>query len=216
MTLRGRVLIAMLPMVLLGPVLSGVLHELGHVLVVWGFGGQVRAFQPFWFLGPPHVHFEGALDGVGHAWMAVSGVGAVVLVSWLALAWIPFSRLSPIGAVATSVLLPCLFSQLLAWVILPCLAMIGFRPRDDVLSFLAATGWHPLAVSAVSATLFGLTCVWFLRRTAFVGRLRELRAEAREGMPRVAGDDVSGEGGDRGTEVSATPGPSDPAGGTRR
>ena len=91
---RRRVLAIILPAVILGPALSGVVHEIGHALVVSVFGGTLHGIQPFWFLGAPHVHFEGEIGGAGLSLVYAAGVLAVLAVTWLAMLFVPFGKFS--------------------------------------------------------------------------------------------------------------------------
>lgn len=177
MNSRRRVLAIILPAVILGPVLSGVVHEIGHALVVSAFGGTLHSIQPFWFLGAPHVHFEGEIGGAGLSLVYAAGVLAVLGVTWAAMLFVPFARFSNATSVAWGIVLASMFTQLLAWAVLPLLALGGVRIRDDVVSFLDATPIHPVWVSAISVVLLAVTSVVFLRRTAFIQRFQSLRAE---------------------------------------
>ncbi|MBL9136390.1 MAG: hypothetical protein JNK85_11005 [Verrucomicrobiales bacterium] len=166
-----------LPAVILGPVLSGVIHEMGHAVVVWAFGGRLHGIQPFWFLGAPHVHFEGEIGGAGLSLVYAAGVLAVLGVTWIAMLCVPFSKFSNATAVAWGIVLAALFTQIIAWAVLPILVLGGVKIRDDAVNFLEATPIHPAWVSVVSIALLAVTCAVFLRRTAFLDRFRALRAE---------------------------------------
>lgn len=183
MNCRRRVLFIILPAVILGPVLSGVIHEIGHALVIWAFGGRLHGIQPFWFLGAPHVHFEGEIGGAGLSLVYSAGVLAVLGVTWTAMLWVPFARFSNATAVAWGIVLAAMFTQLIPWAVLPLLALGGVRVRDDTVHFLDATPIHPVWVSAVSVALLAVTSVVFLRRTEFLQRFRALRVELREEAP---------------------------------
>ena len=178
---RRRVLAIILPAVILGPVLSGVVHEIGHALVVSAFGGTLHGIQPFWVLGAPHVHFEGEIGGAGLSLVYAAGVLAVLAVTWLAMLFVPFARFSNATAVAWGIVLASMFTQLVGWAVLPLLALGGVRIRDDAVNFLDATPVHPAWVSAISVTLLAVTFVVFLRRTDFARRFRSLRDELYQG-----------------------------------
>ena len=177
---RRRGMMIALPAVCVGPLMAGVVHALGHAVAVWLCGGRLEAVQPLWLLGAPHVHFAGDLGAAAMAVVQVSGVGAVLVLSWGVLALVPFGRLSHAGALSLAVVVASLFTQVAAWVVMPLLRWMGFGLRDDALGFMEATGVHPLWVAGVSGLLLAGTGFWFLARTRLVERWEALRRELEE------------------------------------
>jgi hypothetical protein len=70
--------------------ISVALHELGHAIMVWSFGGKVTGFGFFLFAG--YVNFEGALTDTQHILIAMAGPAVNVLLAVLAVAFVLLKR----------------------------------------------------------------------------------------------------------------------------
>jgi hypothetical protein len=146
------------------------LHEGGHALAGLAFGGRVTDFNVNFFDLGAHVGLGGDFSRAQNAVINVSGV-TLPLLAWLALILL-LPRRDGFLLLWTKIILSMgTLNTLLAWIILPILALNGNAPPgDDVTRFLSNSGLHPLAVAAGAALLYIAGWTLFLRRT---GDLRQ-------------------------------------------
>ncbi len=156
-------------------VVSGVIHEMGHALAVWVLGGSVIRIQPFVFLGPPHVSYEGTFNALQLSVVHASGMLAAVLSGLVLLTLIPWAKLNAPLRLILSIPVAAFLSQTLAWVILPALMMFGVRARDDAVNFLYTSGIPPLLMFVLMLVSVILMARAFFKRTRYLEAIREIR-----------------------------------------
>lgn len=141
----------------LGWLLSGAIHELGHVFAAKMAGLQVIHMQPWAIFGRVHVRFAGETTDAWYAAINLSGmlltfltgVTGTVVTSVVA-------RRFPAIKRAAWLFIP-MMGQSLAWVALPLAMALGVRtPNDDVARFIQNSGWNPFMVLALGLGLVGI------------------------------------------------------------
>ena len=131
------------------------IHEVGHVLVVWMYGGRINSFVIFSFR--PHITHIGAdFTEFGQALSNASGMLLPVLLGIIAVCFydhriksIPYH----ISFFLAAISLP--FS-IVPWVIFPIVSLYAFPPRgDDVTKFIDITrySFNPLCITFVALML---------------------------------------------------------------
>ena len=142
------------------------LHELGHCIAVWIYGGRVTEFQ-FILLWDAHMNYEG--DGIGwRPLVHLSGALFPVLTAFCLL----FTYRRDAGRtfvyyLKTLYIFQCI-SSLSAWIFMPILFVSGYwDPSDDVNKFLFMSEISPVAVimTAVAAVLL-MTFIFVKKITA--------------------------------------------------
>jgi hypothetical protein len=151
------------------------LHEGGHALAAAAVGGTVRTVDARPWSLRPHASYD--LPGVSDAQRAfVTAAGTLLpLAAWaLLIAALP-RTLPPALALVRLFVSVGLIAGLLPWIVLPWRALHALAPRDDVVRFVEASGWPPVAVAglalATMAASFGL--LWW--RVGGFGELRAFR-----------------------------------------
>ncbi len=179
---------------LLGMLAYSAVHEAGHAVVAVANGARVDRFV----IGPDaHLAWSGgsfsdAATSLSHAAGAL--LPALLLVVALAV-YRPRVR-SDVYHTGYAVMAGCTLGSLLAWVVIPVVAVVGTPPpEDDVTRFLEASGMPELALSAVAAaTLVSLVAVAVWRRVpqTWLRVLREVAGE--EKAARASEADVEAAG----------------------
>ena len=155
--------------------ISVALHELGHALAVWGFGGEVIDFGYYVFAG--YVSYDAAFTAVQQILVALAGPLVNVVLAAAAL-WVVFRRRPPLRAAYNELLLQ--------FAILSTVNALVFYPLLDVLSGLRGD-WSQMyfneAPALSLAILVGhvgiLALGWWAWRNADVQR----RVAALTGLP---------------------------------
>lgn len=136
------------------------LHEGGHALAVVALGGRVETFDLNFLNLGAHVAYSGAFTTAQSALIHVAGPLLP------ALAWMAWQGWRPAGASRLSDWLRVLSllgitASVLAWVVIPVLALGGRAPAgDDCTRFLEDSGLSPLLVTGLAASL--LAACWGL------------------------------------------------------
>ena len=164
-------------------VISGIVHEMGHALAVWGAGGTVVRIQPFVFVGPPHISLQGTFNTLQWSAIHIGGMLASVFTGLVLLAVIPWTKLDVWRRLSLSVSVAVFLSQSLAWVILPTLSMFGARAHDDSLKFMHTVEIPPLWMTVSMLVVVALLARAFLTKTKYVETIREIR-DATEAVDR--------------------------------
>lgn len=157
----GGVGIGLLCAVILYPMMVGLLHELGHCIVVWIYGGTVTGFHPF---SPnPYMTYEGfglpsALIDIGGSVLPLVAAAAVLLFyrgskkhSWLNIC---------LGIISSITLL-----TVVPWIVQPVCYLFGLADQtEDIIKFINNTGFHPVAVTLCSIIVFALMCLLLVKK----------------------------------------------------
>lgn len=159
-------MINMLPtllIVIFGWFLSGVIHELGHLIVGKIAGLKVDSIQPWAIFGGLHVRFSGKTTNLWYAAISISGPLLPVLVGVTGvLAIILLKDKWPYIRYAVWVFWPMMVQSLMLLCV-PLAAAFGIKAsNDDVTKFIELAEWPPLAVSLIGLLLAGL-CVVVLK-----------------------------------------------------
>lgn len=159
--------------------LYAVTHELGHGLVGLASGQILTEFDvSFWDLSA-HVSLSGGIPSVRRLLQIGAGPGLPLLF------WLIFQLAAPRRASAGLTLIKLMaalmaLSPLLAWIVIPILALWGRAPTgDDATSFLEVSHMPPLLLSVLALTFFGGSWLLFFRTTPdLLGVWRALRQPA--------------------------------------
>jgi hypothetical protein len=138
----------------LGWLLSGAVHEVGHALVARTAGLRIVHMQPWALWGRAHIRFAGETTGSWYAAISASGMLLTVLVGIAGAAAVTLAaRGHPAIRRVTWLFVP-MMSQCLAWVGLPLAIAWGARaPTDDIAQFIQHTGWRPMTASLIGLCL---------------------------------------------------------------
>lgn len=143
------------------------LHELGHCIAVWFYGGRVTDFQ-FILLWDAHMNYEG--DGLG--WkplIDLSGSLFPVLIAFcLLFTYRRDSRRTFVYYLKTIYILECI-SSLSSWIFVPILFMSGvWNSTEDVCKFLLISEISPVVVVLTATAAILLMAFIFIKKMAAV------------------------------------------------
>lgn len=157
-----------------GWVLSGVIHEFGHALAILTFGGKITKLQPLVLIGPPHVASSGNFTAAQQAIISVSGAGLVFLVGLVMWIAYPFDR-SPAAMSFFVVLTTIPFvTQLLSYIFLPILHLMGISLHDDVIKFLKYSHAPPLLVTVSAFILLASALSILFKRVRLIPLIQSI------------------------------------------
>lgn len=161
-----------LPASILGWIASGIVHELGHALVVLSLAGKITKFQPFLLIGAPHIAYTGSFTTIQKAVISMSGAGMVYLIVLLVLILFPYKRTKPQISLAITFGMMPFAAQLLSYVFLPILDTFGISLRDDVINFINFSHLPPLLISFTVFLLVMLVGFLVLKRARIVSMIQ--------------------------------------------
>ena len=142
------------------------LHELGHCIAVWFYGGKVTEFQ-FILLWDAHMNFEG--DGLG--WRPLIHLAGPLLPVLIAFGLLFTYRRAPektlVYYLKTIYIFVCI-SSLCSWIFLPILFVNGvWNPSEDVHKFLLISEISPVVVIlTATAAILLMTYIFIKKITA--------------------------------------------------
>lgn len=178
-TQKGMMLLIVLVMSIsfIGWLLSGVVHEFGHIFLILAFDGQIKEIQLLALVGSPHVAYQGSFCNLQQALIALGGAALTYLTGLIIWAVYPFKHSSEqVNLLAIIGLVPFV-SQTLSYIFLPIIHFFGVTVKDDVITFLNYSQLPPLVVS-VSA--LGLIVFAFTILTKRVNPIEVIQAIAAE------------------------------------
>lgn len=146
------------------------LHEGGHALIGIICGGKIDGFV----LGAnAHVQISGANYTLfSEALFNAAGVLLPVIFLIIALAIYKSAIKNTLYHIFYSLLCIGITSSLLAWVVIPIIALFTPPPvYDDASKFLNVTDLHPLIVSLVALLIIGLL-VFIINKKGMLGKIR--------------------------------------------
>ncbi|HRY52061.1 MAG TPA: hypothetical protein P5186_28865 [Candidatus Paceibacterota bacterium] len=151
--------LTILILVLLGWILSGIVHELGHAIVGKMAGLNVLYIQLF----PPRVRLSGEAADSWNAAISISGILFAVLVGLAGgLAVVLLGRKWPGIRYAIWLFVP-MMAQALGWLCASLALVFGMRlPGSDVQTFTQQAGWPPL-IAALIGIVMVMSCVAILK-----------------------------------------------------
>lgn len=164
---------------LLGILGYSAVHEAGHAVVALANGARVDRFV----VGPnAHVAWSGgSFSDAATSFSQAAGALLPALLLLVALAVYRPRVRSDVYHTVYAVTAGCTAGSLLAWVVIPVVAVVGTPPPgDDVTRFLETSGMPPLALSGIAAAvLAGLVALAVRRRVpqTWLRVLREVAAE---------------------------------------
>lgn len=172
-TLQDRFMVSQAAFFLLVP-LSVALHELGHAVAIWSFGGHVVDFGFYFFAG--FVSYDDPMTPVQHLVIAAAGVIVNTLIAIIVLAYV-FFKPKPMR--------PAINDLLITFAVLQALNALIFYPLLDFAVDMEGGDWRQMysdeagnwrwAVLAIHLSILGGS--FLLSRTAwFNRRLNQLTA----------------------------------------
>jgi hypothetical protein len=146
-------------LVLLGTMMSGVIHEMGHAIVGRMAGLHVIYIQLF----PPGLRLSGEATRFWNAAISISGMLFAVLVGLAGVIGVVLLETKwPSIRYAVWLFVPML-AQSLGWFCVSLVNVLGFKvPNDDVQKFTQQTQLPPLLVSLIGLVL-AVFCVVVLK-----------------------------------------------------
>ena len=125
----------MLPSVLIGILLYIILHEFGHVIVLWSVNADIIEFSVL----SAHVSYNGGnWTDLSDKWLHLNGALFPLLVSVIYIMLYRKENTSRYYRLMSGIFVLMTISSLLAWVFIPILYMFGQAPAgDDVYKFLS-------------------------------------------------------------------------------
>lgn len=142
----------MVPMAVFSIFLYILLHEFGHVIVLWSVGADITEFS----IASAHVNYTGgAWTNVSDRWMHLNGALFPIVISTFYMLLYRRNIESPYYRIFSGFIAIVPIASLLAWVVIPFLYMSGDAPaNDDVTKFLYNfTHDHPAYWVSVAAVL---------------------------------------------------------------
>ncbi len=143
--------------------LMSFLHELGHCIAVWFYGGRVTEFQ-FIYLWNAHMNFEG--DGLG--WKPLIDLAGPLLPVLIAFCLLfTYRRDSERTFVyyLKTIYIFASISSLSVWIFLPILFLSGVgEPSEDVHKFLLVSEISPVVVILTAAAAILLMTYIFIKK----------------------------------------------------
>ena len=139
------------------------LHELGHCIAVWFYGGRVTEFQ-FILLWDAHMNFEG--DGLGgKPLIHLAGPLFPVLIAFcLLFTYRRNSKRTFVYYLKTIYIFACI-SSLSLWIFLPILFQNGvWDPSEDIYKFLIISEISPVVVILTAAAAILLMAYIFIKK----------------------------------------------------
>ena len=159
------------------------LHEAGHALVVYSFGGKLTAFKVG--LWESHYSYQGQFSAFQNSLRTSAGVLFPILVWLIALFWM-HRRVAPVWSTLRWIASWIVLGSLLPWVVKPVLYMVGYQSQapfgDDVAGFLSSSHWNGFLVSGISLLLLIALLLVFQSRAGFQESLHDLQRVSRAGI----------------------------------
>lgn len=138
------------------------LHECGHALAGWIFGGVVHQIDVNFFNLTAHAEIDGAFLRWQQALISLSGWALPVL-AFLLFLLLGRNAREPISLALRWIGGVSLLGSTLAWVALPLVYLGGGRPMDDSINFLVISGLPPLLMALLFAAILAAG-VWLAYR----------------------------------------------------
>ena len=161
----------------IGWIISGVFHELGHALSVQAFGGVITDLQPFVLFGAPHIAYIGSFTEIQKAIISVSGAGFVFLIGILALILFPFEKVNHRVRLSLAIGIVPFIAQLISFIILPILHLLGLRIHDDVINFIELSKLNPFWISLIASMIAILGVLIFIKHTRIIPTIQAITAK---------------------------------------
>ncbi|MBI4928188.1 MAG: M50 family metallopeptidase [Anaerolineae bacterium] len=128
-------------------------HEGGHALAVALFGGTLTGFNINFLDFSAHVHYSGDFSRAQQAVISAAGVSLPLLL-WTLLALVSFRRGSAALGLVKIAITMITINTLLAWIILPLVALGGQVVSDDSTRFLSITAVPPVLLSLAAVLVY--------------------------------------------------------------
>jgi hypothetical protein len=163
--------------------ISVALHELGHAIMVWSFGGHVTGFGYYLFAG--YVSYEGFISKPQAILIAAAGSAVNVLLAVLAVAFVLVKR-PPMRAAYNELLVQfAILSIANALIFYPALDLIrGINGGDFRQMYFGGVPWLSRIILAVHLSILALG--WFMLKGDWpnrkLGALTELPPHVRRGI----------------------------------
>lgn len=178
-----KVIRMLIPAVLLSTFLYILLHEFGHVFVLWTVGADITEFS---ILSAHVSYIGGEWTNLSDRWMHVNGAFFPLVVSFIYMLFYKKSIANMFYRVFSAffVLMP-LFS-LLAWVVIPFFYVSGQVPdNDDIYKFLYNfTADYPAYFVTVVSLIFIICFISIAMKKGivsnFIETIRKIKSEASE------------------------------------
>jgi len=140
------------------------LHEAGHALAVWVYGGHVIEFNINFFNMHAHITTNGHFTSTQMSVVNISGMLLPLFIWGLALLIIP-RKATPLAEIMKLIASLIVVNTLLAWIIIPILVLINCAPpHDDVTQFIYNSGIPSLAATFLFFGVYILSWVFTFYR----------------------------------------------------
>lgn len=159
-----------LGLLLLALALYTLLHEGGHAIVGLLSGGTLKTFNVSFLNLDAHVSLDGSFTPAQNALISVAGISLPLLLGMAFILLTPSRSESVLTWFRAFVFLISV-NTLLAWIVIPLLAMRGQQVADDSYGFLTITRIPPLLLTAAALVIYLLAWYLFLHH---VGGLNAL------------------------------------------
>ena len=160
-----------------GWIISGIFHEFGHTLTVWAFGGVITDLQPLVLFGAPHIAYIGSFTEIQKAIISISGAGFVFLIGILALKVFTFEKVNPTVRLSLAIGIVPFIAQLISFIILPILHLLGMIIHDDVITFTKLSKLNPFWISLIASMIAILGVLIFIRHTRISPTIQAITAK---------------------------------------
>lgn len=163
-------------LLLLSATLYTFIHEGGHALLGVLFGGRITSFSINFFDLSAHVGLDGQFSLAQRALISAAGVSLPILVGMLLLL-LSAKRDDIILYFFKAIFFMMAVNALLAWMVIPVLAMLGKSVSDDSSNFLNLTHISPLLETGVAVLVYIFCWVLFFSQMGGAGVvLKRLRS----------------------------------------
>jgi hypothetical protein len=146
------------------------IHEGGHALLGLLFGGKITSFSINFFDISAHASIDGQFTLWQQALISVAGVSLPILVCMLFLLF-SAKRGDIVLYSFKAIFFLVTVNTLLAWMVIPVLAMMGKSVSDDSFNFLNFTHISPLPVTGVALLVYIFCWVLFFSQMGGAGVL---------------------------------------------
>ncbi len=154
----GKALRLLVPAVLLSIFLYIILHEFGHVIVLWSVDADVTDFS----IASAHVSYGGGnWTDVSDRWMHLNGMLFPLILAVLYMLLYRREIKNSFYRIFSGFVTLVPFGSLMAWIIIPFFYMSGRAPEgDDVTKFLFNfTHDYPAYLVSIVALLVMIVCI---------------------------------------------------------
>lgn len=169
-TIRDRMLVDQAAFFVLIPI-SVVLHEFGHAIAIWSFGGRVTDFGFYGFAG--YVAYNEPFSPVQQTVVAAAGSVVNLILCLLALAFVLFMK-PPARAAVNELLMAFVYvSGINAFIVYPILDLFSSLNGDWRQMYFDSPRWMAMIIVAVQLAIL-VAGYWLYKNPGMRRRLSDL------------------------------------------